>query len=98
MQVAEHLILIIAVMGVIINVAAIFIIRKKKDRSMFHDLLNIMSAADVGVVICCAMLYSLPKLWTTYRDFVHPHIGGQFLLPIMHIAVMTSVYSTILIR
>ena len=71
--------------------------RRKKDKSMFHDLLNIMSAADVGVVICFALLHALPKLWDDYHDKIHYHIL-QYLLPTMHIAVMTSVYSTILIR
>ena len=93
----SHLILACAVVGVVINVAAIVVIRRKKDRSMFHDLLNIMSAADVGVVICCALLHALPSLWTEYQISVYPHIM-QFLLPTIHIAVMTSVYSTILIR
>ena len=94
---SAYLILVCAVVGVIINIGAIIVIRRKKDKSMFHDLLNIMSAADVGVVICFALLHAMPDLWTEYRYKIHSHIL-QFLLPTMHIAVMTSVYSTILIR
>ena len=80
-----------------LNVGAINNLVYWQDRSMFHDLLNIMSVADVGVVICFAMVHSLPTLWEDYNNHIHFHIA-QFLFPIMHIAVMTSVYSTILIR
>ena len=45
-----HMILAFAVLGVIINVVAFIIISKKKDKSMCHDLLKIMTAYDVGVV------------------------------------------------
>ena len=94
-----HLILVCAVLGVAINITAIFLIRKKqkRDRSSFHDLLIILNTSDVGVVICCALLFALPTIWQLYKDSIFPHVG-QFLLPAMHIAVMTSVYSTILIR
>lgn len=63
---------------------------------MFHDLLKILTAYDVGVVICCALQFSLPSLWLGYSQNIWPHIM-PFLLPIMHITVLTSVYSTILI-
>ena len=46
----HHIILAFAVLGVIINVVAFIIISKKKDKSMFHDLLKILTAYDVGVV------------------------------------------------
>lgn len=92
-----HVILVCAVIGVAINITAIFFIRKKRDRSVFHDLLIILNTSDVGVVVCCALLFALPHVWQLYRVSFLPHVG-QFLLPSMHIAVMTSVYSTILIR
>ena len=93
----HHIILAFAVLGVIINVVAFIIISKKKDKSMFHDLLKILTAYDVGVVICCALQFSLPSFWPGYSLNIYPHIM-PFLLPIMHITVLTSVYSTILIR
>ena len=93
----HHIILAFAGLGVVINVVAFIIISKKKDKSMFHDLLKILTAYDIVVVICCALQFSLPSLWTGYSSIIYPHIM-PFLLPIMHIAVLTSVYSTILIR
>ena len=46
----HHIILAFAVLGVIINVVAFIIISKKKDKSMFHDLLKILTAYNVGIV------------------------------------------------
>ena len=92
-----HLILGCAVIGIAINITAIILIQRKRDRSVFHDLLIILNASDVAVVVCCALLFSLPDIWQFYKFSIHPHIG-QYLLPTMHIAVMMSVYSTILIR
>jgi len=63
---------------------------------MFHDLLKILTAYDVGVVICCALQFALPSLWPAYVTNIYPHIM-PYLLPVMHITVLTSVYSTILI-
>jgi len=64
---------------------------------MFHDLLIILTISDVAVVICCALQFALPSLWDAYTSKAYPHIL-QFLLPVMHITVMISVYTTILIR
>ena len=45
-----HIILAFVVLGVIINVVAFIIIRKKKDKSILHDLLKILTAHNVGAV------------------------------------------------
>ncbi len=37
----EEIILTFAVLGVVINVVAFVIISRKKDKSMFHDLLKV---------------------------------------------------------
>jgi hypothetical protein len=47
-------------------------------------------------VICCALGYGLPDISGDYENATHPY-AMQFLLPITHIAVMSSVYTTILI-
>ena len=93
-------ILICAGLGIIINITAIILIRRKqkgRSTSAFHDLLVILNTGDIAVVICCALLFGLPHVWAFYADSIHPHIG-QFVMPSMHIAVMISVYTTILIR
>ena len=58
-----QLILSVAVAGLVINLIALFIIGKKKHRTMFHDLLIILTFSDVAVVICCALQFALPSLW-----------------------------------
>ena len=92
-----QLILSVAVAGLVINLIALFIIGKKKHRTMFHDLLIILTFSDVAVVICCALQFALPSLWQAYSRQAYPYIL-QYLLPFMHITVMVSVYTTILIR
>jgi hypothetical protein len=47
-------------------------------------------------VICCALGYGLPDISGDYENDTHPY-AMQYLLPITHIAVMSSVYTTILI-
>lgn len=96
-MVFSYIILVCAVIGVVINLAAIVIIRRKKNRFMFHDLLSILTIGDVAVVICCALLFALPNLWPSYATKIYPYIS-QYVFPLMHMAVMCSVYSTILMR
>jgi hypothetical protein len=64
---------------------------------MFHDLLIILTMSDIAVLICCALQFALPSLWVAYSRQAYPYIL-QYLLPFMHITVMISVYTTILIR
>ena len=45
----------------------------------------------------CTLQFSILSLWDDYRVSVYPVIV-PWLVPLMHIAVMSSVYCTILIR
>eukprot|EP00095_Tigriopus_kingsejongensis_P000408 snap_masked-scaffold19_size710362-processed-gene-4.14 protein:Tk00408 transcript:snap_masked-scaffold19_size710362-processed-gene-4.14-mRNA-1 annotation:"hypothetical protein EAG_12595" len=45
------------------------------------------------VVIFCSMLYCLPVLWPAYERH-YPYIA-PYLLPLVHIALMSSVYCTV---
>ena len=64
---------------------------------MFHDLLRMLMVFDIFVVICCVLQFSLTSLWSFYAEAVYPYIL-PWLLPVIHIVVMSSVYCTILIR
>ena len=46
------------------------------------------------VVFLCIMMYSLPILWNFYGMEVFPYVA-PLLLPLVHIALMSSVYCTI---
>jgi hypothetical protein len=46
------------------------------------------------VVIGCAALYSLPQHWQWFYDVAYPR-SLPILLPVVQIAMMTSVYCTI---
>ena len=63
---------------------------------MFHHLLKIMAVYDLVVVLGCGLLYSLPKLpiFSPYSQVVFPVIL-PWLLPIVQIAMMSSVYCTV---
>ena len=106
-------ILVVSIFGFFINLASlIFLIWRHKasqaglanlsgrirgQSTLFHNLLAVLAACDLLVVICCGMAYGLPDVWEEYLTYYYPYIV-PYLLPITHIAVMTSVYSTILIR
>ena len=70
--------------------------RQRVPSTLFHHLLTLLAACDVLVVICCALVYGLPDVWPAYLEKTYPYIG-PYVVPITHIAVMSSVYSTVLI-
>ncbi|XP_071743570.1 G-protein coupled receptor daf-37 isoform X2 [Lepeophtheirus salmonis] len=87
-------IFIIAICGVVINIYSIGILIHKKLNSMFHQPLKLMAVYDLIVVIGCSFLYCLPNLWSYYTYSIYPIIL-PWLLPIVQIAMMSSVYCTI---
>ena len=89
--------LVLVVVGVIVNIASIYLIKKRKQQSMFHTLLKILAVYDILVLAGCFTLYGLPDLSAADSHFVrrvHPHLL-PWLLPAVQIAMMTSVYCTI---
>ena len=70
--------------------------RQRVQSTLFHHLLTLLAACDVLVVICCALVYGLPDVWPEYLQKIYPYIA-PYVVPITHIAVMSSVYSTVLI-
>lgn len=71
--------------------------RVRVQSTLFHHLLAVLAACDLLVVICCALTFGLPAVWSDYVTNIYPYVV-PYLLPMTHIAVMASVYSTILIR
>ena len=107
-----YIILIVAISGLFINVAAlIFLIwrhksaqtsggnegRQRVQSTLFHHLLTLLAACDILVVICSGLSFGLPDVWPGFSQELYPYLG-PYLVPITHIAVMSSVYSTVLIR
>ena len=48
------------------------------------------------VVVGCMMIYGLPDVWTHFGVFTFPLIT-PWLIPVMQIALLTSVYATVLL-
>ena len=71
--------------------------QKSPQTNLFHHLLTVLAIIDLIVVICCGLVYGLPDVWDDYLNTTYPYLV-PYVMPITHIAVMTSVYSTILIR
>merc|ERR1712223_1648060 len=46
------------------------------------------------VATLCAILWSLPRIWSYYEAYIFPY-WSSFLLPMVKIVVMSSVYCTI---
>ena len=94
----SHAILATASIGILVNLTAIaVIIRRKRPSSPFHSLLVMLMAYDTLVVVCSALIFSLRHFWEEFDRDVFP-VAVPWLMPIMHVAVMSSVYCTILIR
>ncbi len=55
---------------------------------------QLLAVSDLWLVLGCALLYGLPDLWYAYDRHVYPVIL-PYLLPTVQIAMMTSVYCTI---
>ncbi|CAB4067986.1 unnamed protein product [Lepeophtheirus salmonis] len=77
-------ILIFALLGIVVNIGAFIVISKKKNCSMFHDLLKVLTVYDILVVICCALQFALPELWSVYANNIHPYVV-VILLPLFEI-------------
>ena len=54
-----------------------------------------MAVYDLVVMCGCLCLYSLPDLWPLFARKAYPHFVAN-LLPAVQIAMMTSIYCTIL--
>ncbi len=48
------------------------------------------------MVLFCALLYWLPHVWPAYAEWAHPRLA-PVLLPLVHIALMSSVYCTVVL-
>ena len=57
-------------------------------------ILQILAGYDLGVLVGCTALYSLPNHWTWFLDIAYPR-ALPVVLPLVQIAMMTSVYCTI---
>ena len=62
---------------------------------MIHKLLLALSVSDLFVVTGLLALFSLPNLSTHFLQH-WPHLA-PWLIPIVQIALLTSVYTTVLI-
>ena len=60
----------------------------------FPSFLNGWLYLNFQVVTLCAMLWSLPRIWVYYGTYIFPY-WSSFLLPMVQISIMSSVYCTI---
>jgi hypothetical protein len=64
--------------------------------SAFPQLLRFLSIYDILVGVSGCLTYGLPPLWETYNFEVLPRIA-PWLIPLIHAALMTSVYCTVIL-
>eukprot|EP00093_Oithona_nana_P006535 06535.XXX_29408_28467_1 [CDS] Oithona nana genome sequencing. len=78
--------------GVFINIGCLVSLRRH--RSTFHRFLKMLACFDALVVTCIFLMYALPVLAPWYKKTIFlPMV--PFFLPVVHMALMGSVYSTI---
>ena len=71
-------------------------------KSLYNKYLHMLKVLEFilylnvfQVVTLCAMLWSLPQIWPYYEAYIFPY-WSSFLLPMVQIALMSSVYTTII--
>ena len=86
------LIVFLFCIGVLINIGCLFSLRRH--RSTFHRFLKMLACFDALVVTGIFLMYALPVLVPWYKKNIFlPMV--PFFLPVVHMALMGSVYSTI---
>jgi hypothetical protein len=95
-QLFGHAVVMLAMIGLVINIGAFVILHKKNRKTLFHQLLKFLSIYDILVGLGGAIGYGLPTIWPHFKQEILPRIA-PILVPLIHIALMTSVYTTIVI-
>ena len=86
----------IAVFGIPVNLLPFWLVFRKRSVSNFHVLLLILCLSDLLVVSGCFTIYGLTDVWPSFNVYTYPHIA-PWLIPIVQIALLTSVYATVLL-
>ena len=86
----------IAVFGIPVNLLPFWLVFRKRSVSNFHVLLLILCLSDLVVVSGCFTIYGLTDVWPSFNVYTYPHIA-PWLIPIVQIALLTSVYATVLL-
>ena len=69
--------------------------RKRNKPTMIHKLLLLLSVSDLCVVVGLLASFCLPNIWP-YFKYKWPYLAPWWI-PILQIALLTSVYTTVLI-
>lgn len=89
----------LSALGVVINGTAMVILQCNKrcrGANLFHSLLKVLAVSDMFVVLGCGTLYGLPKVWGSFYRVAYP-VLVPWVMPLTHVAVMVSVYCTVLL-
>ena len=69
---------------------------KATDKFIKKKRHNLLSLPLTQVVFFCMMMYSLPSMWGWYETVLYPQ-AAPVLLPLVQIALMSSVYCTVIL-
>ena len=69
--------------------------RKRQKSSIIHKLLLLLCVSDLCVIIGLLASFSLPNI-CSYFNHIWPYLAPWWI-PILQIALLTSVYTTVLI-
>jgi len=87
---------VICAVGIFGNIASILVLTNKEIdlKPSFVNILICLAFYDLLFEILAVLMYSLPNLSLAYKDSVFPFFL-PYLLPLIHIALTGSVYTTI---
>jgi len=89
-------ILVVCLAGILGNLASILVLSRKDIdlKPSFANILTCLAVYDLLFEVCAIFMYSLPHLSTTYTSSIFPFLV-PYLLGLIHIALMGSIYTTI---
>ena len=94
----SHIVIILAFLGVFINIWAFFRLHRRKpsQRTHFHKMLSFLSVFDLLVSLGGGLTYGLPFVWPYYQEVIFPFVAPT-LAALVHIFLLTSVFTTVVI-
>ena len=87
-------VLVIGVLGISVNLAALILLLRVKRRHIFHYLLISLCIYDLLHLVLSIMCFSLPQLSTSYLQHVY-FTTVQYFVPICRITLLGISFTTV---
>ena len=87
----------IGLIGIIVNIAGIAFMAKKRLKIAFHKLMIFLAVWDLCILILIIYCISLPVVHKSMMESVVYKVLFKYGLPLIHICMTGSIYSTLVL-